>query len=162
MKHLILVRHATAQPEQFSVKDFDRALEAQGIEEAGELGDFIFMQAQTPEIILCSAALRTLQTSSIFAEKLGLTKKIEEENSLYNSGFQVQIQKIKGMADEINCFALVAHNPGISQTSTALAKNGVYQLAPGSSVCFSFEIDKWADLQASSGKEVWYFIPGKK
>ena len=52
MKHLILIRHATAESENFLKKDFERDLEKSGVQEAINLGGFIKQKKFLIEMIL--------------------------------------------------------------------------------------------------------------
>jgi phosphohistidine phosphatase len=160
MKHVILVRHATAEPDRYPQSDFERNLEPSGQKEALALGNFLAGQAVKPKLILTSAAHRTLQTAEIFSSQIGLSNSdIEADKLLYNAGFQTLIKAIQNIENQNDVVAMVAHNPGISQTSTALSSVGAYQMAPGSALCLVFEINSWSDLMPASGKEIWYFIP---
>jgi phosphohistidine phosphatase len=160
MKKLILIRHATAEPEMILNQDFERKLEPFGIAEAKKLGGFMKTKKTLPEKVLSSSATRTRETSEYCLTEAGLdTTLLELFDELYNSGFQKILQKISAQEKEIEILGLVAHNPGISQVTTALAKTGNYQMPPAGAVCFSFDIKSWSEITAGTGKELWYFTP---
>jgi len=160
MKNLILVRHATAESENFLTKDFERVLNSEGKEEAIKLGNFIKSKDFLPDAWITSSARRTHQTSKIACSVLGFSEdSIVSKIDLYNSGFQKIIAEIKNSENELNSLVLVGHNPGISQAATALAKAGNFQLAPSAAVSLAFDIGNWLELTPATGKENWYYFP---
>jgi len=160
MKYLILIRHATAESENFQKKDFERQLEAIGRKESEKVGEFIKGKGINPEKVVASSALRTMETAKLATGVLGFNPdNIVSSPDLYNAGFQKIIGEIYKTGDDVQTLVLVAHNPGISQASTALAKTGNFQLAPSAAVSLSFQIEKWSEIVAASGTENWYYFP---
>ncbi len=160
MKRLILVRHASAVPEQFPARDFDRVLAEQGLEEVAKLAAFISSKGEFPQQIVCSSAKRTAQTASLICEswgKAGLP--VQEIPQLYNAGFPAMMQWLQNFSGIADSLMLVAHNPGISQLATVLSSQHPYQFATAAGLCLEFEVTQWADLQSAAGKELWYFYP---
>lgn len=159
MKHLWLIRHATAESGEFSKPDFERSLEETGIKEALKTGEFIANKKLIPELIISSSARRTLETANEINTAFPLPILIESNHKLYNAGFQTLIRSISEANSKIETLALVAHNPGISQLATTLATKGAFQMAPSAAVCFQFQINTWDEIGAGKGKEIFYFYP---
>jgi phosphohistidine phosphatase len=160
MKHVIFIRHATAAPEKFPMKDFDRKLEPEGLLEAASLGVFMSAQMVKPEFMLVSPAGRTLQTATIVAEYLHLPAgKIQQERKLYNAHFLTVIELIQFFDNQYNSIAIVAPNPGISQSGSILSSGSGFQMAPASARCLAFNTVEWAEVKSSGGKEIWNFNP---
>lgn len=159
MKHLWLIRHATAIQGDFSLADFDRTLESSGIQEAKKTGEFILKNGMVPELIVCSASKRTIETAKLIALSFKKNLPIIETLELYNSGFQTIQKIIQGIDSNIQTLALVGHNPGISQLATALSFMGPFQMAPSSAICLEFLVEDWKDIKAGKGKELFYFYP---
>jgi phosphohistidine phosphatase len=160
MRKLILIRHATAEHERYPKKDIDRDLDETGVAEAIELGKYMRLQKDLPERVFCSSANRTHQTARIFLKEAGLEESILETlPKLYNAGYQTLLNQIEKAEEELECIAIVGHNPGISQLATALSGDLVYQLAPGSSVCLEFQCSSWPGISVGDGQEIWYFTP---
>jgi len=160
MKQLILVRHASAEPEQFPAKDFDRVLSNAGLEEVKRLGQFISEKGLLPGHIACSAANRTQQTASLLRDILGsVGLPFTTSPLLYNAGFQTLLNFLHSFSNEVQDLLLVAHNPGISQLATVLSAEHPYQFSTASGLCLKFEVENWKDLGNGSGKEIWYFNP---
>lgn len=160
MKNLILIRHAQAEPETFPKKDFDRNLDAEGINEAEKLAQFIVSQDAKPEIILCSPANRTMQTGQQIAECLSNLETIfKPVTKLYNAGLSILRDEILSYSGTERSIALVGHNPGISQVASYFSKSETFQLATASAVCISFDTDSWAEVRPASGHINWHFKP---
>jgi phosphohistidine phosphatase len=159
MRKIILTRHATAEPERYPQKDFDRNLEDIGMAEAVRLGKYLLAKNEKPDAIYYSSSNRTSQTAEILIKEAQLDSVLRvSERSLYNSGYLQLIEQIKFFDTEHHTIVMIAHNPGISQIATALSQDS-YQLSPGSAVCLNFAVDSWSEIRSGSGKENWYFIP---
>lgn len=160
MKQLILVRHATAESEQFPQKDFDRALSGSGLQEARQLGDFMREKGFVPDHIAFSPALRTNQTAGILKESLGIDSvPFTAVPSLYNAGFPFLMQYLQNFPDDFSSLLLVAHNPGISQLATVLSSLHPYQFSTAAGLCLQFDVSGWNKIQSGTAKEIWYFTP---
>lgn len=159
MRKIILIRHATAEPERYPLKDFDRNLDNTGMAEAGRLGKYFLAKKEVPDAIHYSSSNRTSQTAEILIKeaKLEATLTVPEPD-LYNAGYLRLIEQIKFFGDDQYNVVMIAHNPGISQIATALSQDS-YQLSPGSAVCLNFAVGSWSEVRSGSGKENWYFIP---
>lgn len=159
MKHLWLIRHATAIQGDFSLADFDRTLESSGVQEAKKTGAFILKSGIVPEFIFCSSSKRTIETADLIGSSINKIIQVKATPDLYNSSFQTIQKTIQGVDPKVLTLALVGHNPGISQLATALSVSGSFQMAPSSAVCLEFLVDDWKELKAGKGKELFYFYP---
>jgi phosphohistidine phosphatase len=159
MRKIILIRHATAEAEQYPLRDFDRNLDKTGMTEATRLGQYLLAKNEKPDAIYFSSSNRTSQTAEIlFNEaKLGSVPMVSEPG-MYNAGYVRLIEQIGFFEPDDFCILMIAHNPGISQIATALSQSS-YQLSPGSAVCLNFAVDSWSEIRSGTGKENWYFIP---
>lgn len=160
MKHVIFIRHASAMPGQFPARDFERELDASGLQEAAALGVFMAGKLEKPEILLFSPAARTAKTAMILNNHLNIPKEhLRPELKLYNCHFQTLIHAIQSVDNQFASLVIVAHNPGISQSAALLSSGAAFQLAPAAAVCLAFSSDDWSGIRPGSGKEIWYFNP---
>lgn len=157
MKKLLLIRHATAEPEVRFGADFERKLDPTGLIEAKNLGKFIQSKINSPFQICSSSAKRTTETTQ-YAFEWAKEKEIEFCEQLYNASYQKIIQKIKSVKKG-DVLVVVGHNPGISQAATALSAENSYQMSPSSAVCLSFPIQSWDQIDFGKGVEEWYYYP---
>src|SRR5260221_10350568 len=81
MKRLILLRHAKAVPAESGIEDFDRTLMLIGMQDAGAMARYLGKSDYAVDLILCSAAARTVQTAELMLQEL--VCEIEYRDNLY-------------------------------------------------------------------------------
>lgn len=153
MKKIIILRHSNAEID-FETNDYDRRLTTTGILKAKQVSEKLKTSGIIPELIISSSATRTLQTSKIFAETLGLNKElILPELLLYNdyttSEFIDHVRSVSGNSDTV---LVCGHNPTISKITHQLSDFPNHCMMPCSVVVLEFEVDSWEKLEARSGK----------
>jgi phosphohistidine phosphatase len=158
MRKLILIRHASAEPERYPLKDFDRQLDEEGKQTAVALGKYYNDLGLIPEMLLHSAAKRTTETARILATAWTLDEgQLQSELPLYNAGHSVLLERLKHVPADIQILAVVGHNPGISQVATLLSRQNLYQFHPGAGLCLEFSDQDWSGLRPGYGIEKAYF-----
>ena len=70
MKRLFLLRHAKAVPAESGIEDFDRTLMLSGMQDAGAMARYLRKSDYAVDLILCSAAARTVQTAELMLQEL--------------------------------------------------------------------------------------------
>lgn len=125
MSQVYLLRHAKAVWPSPGQKDFDRTLDTAGIEAARTLGQEMRRTGLTPEIIICSTAIRARQT----LEYLDLRPPfiLEQSEKLFSGGPDAYLVAIRmaGLEHETaNSVMLVGHNPMMEELAIALAGRG--------------------------------------
>jgi len=152
-KRLFLLRHAQALGRSES-GDKGRALSPKGKDDAQALGQAMQKNGYTPDIILCSPALRTRQTLE------GLQKTIEIENvhfieALYHGSTGDYLNEVQQVSEEYHNILVIAHNPCIYELVSVLATHGEDSVlmrlsegyAPASLSVISCASKTWADIQ---------------
>lgn len=109
MHRLILIRHATAEPEGSGIDDFSRALTAHGRAEAARTGEALAAKGYQPDIALVSSATRARQTWEEVAPAFARMVDTRLERQLY----ETTPDKIMGMvlAQSVQTVVVVGHNP---------------------------------------------------
>lgn len=156
MKHLWLIRHATAVSGDHLLPDFERKLEPVGKQEAIQTGKAIAKSGFFPSMVISSAAHRTMETARLVCEEFGYPGEIQSVLTFYNANFQTLLNHIRNTDDFIDSLAVIGHNPGISQLASVLAENDSFQLAPSAAVCLSFVVDNWVSIGPGKGKKQIY------
>jgi phosphohistidine phosphatase len=116
VRRLTLLRHAHAEDRHPSGKDFDRRLDAQGLEEARRSVARLLAQVGMPMLIVASPAQRTRHTAELLRHAAQLSlEALQFEERLYNAG-PADLQAVLRTIDPaITHLVLVGHNPGISE-----------------------------------------------
>lgn len=126
---VILVRHAHADWPDYHGSDFDRPLTPRGEADAAATAQAIHAAGNLPALLLASPALRTRQTATIIAARLGLDEAgIVLLDSLYNASAEIlEAELCRTMPDNGGTVMLVAHNPGISELARRLGRDSSFR-----------------------------------
>lgn len=154
MKTLLLLRHAQALPSSASVADFDRNLSPKGIDDAKKLGEVIKGQSITINLIKCSSAKRTQQTTEEFCN--GIEQNIHTENSksIYNATVGDLFKMIQDTDDKVDTLMIVGHNPTIYELVSKLAATGsnavfdslAHGYSPATLTVIETAADSWSEI----------------
>jgi phosphohistidine phosphatase len=123
VKHLLLLRHAKAQPAERGMADRDRSLTTRGHSDARLMGTAI-AEIGVPDLILCSPARRTRETLEGVVETLAAEPKVVFVDRLYDSRDATYSDAIAANGGNANRLLVIAHNPTIHATAVALAAKG--------------------------------------
>lgn len=147
MRRLTLLRHAHAEDRHPGGKDFDRRLDAQGLEQASASAGRLLMLQPAPTLILASPAQRTLQTARILLEVAGLppqTLRLEER--LYNAAPADILATIRGAPAAAKHLVIVGHNPGISEVAHACTGQAPDGLLTAQFCSTTYATASWRDI----------------
>ena len=121
MQRLILMRHGEAERPAPALKDFDRALDAEGREESRRIGRALAKAGLGPDLILVSGARRTAQTGEAVAEAFaGVT--VEADDGLYEASPARLAEAVRDAAPRATALMLIGHNPSIHLYALQLAR----------------------------------------
>ena len=142
MKAIYLIRHAESIWQK-GIKDFDRTLTSKGIEDAKHLSKQLTCKA---DLIICSSATRTKQTSLIFVDALNYNKgKIDFDLSIYEAPLENLIKKVNLIDEAHNTVLFIGHNPGITQLANYLGNENLAPINPCTIIKIELEIDNWQE-----------------
>lgn len=122
-RRLILLRHAkTLWERNMDIPDHDRVLSTKGKEEARLVGSELVSRAWLPDAVLCSDAVRTVQTLRLLnvPEKDGQADTMCMESLYYavtGEEMAVAVDNALGEKGFVDCSTLmvVCHNPGCEE-----------------------------------------------
>ncbi|GGC76929.1 histidine phosphatase family protein [Hoyosella rhizosphaerae] len=123
-RKLIFMRHGkSAYP--LGVADHDRPLADRGQREAGLAGDWLRTNVGSIDLTLCSTATRTRDT--LAATKLdGPVSFIPE---FYGADIDTIIEELRLVENDVTSLLVIAHWPGIPDTTLWLAENDTGEAA---------------------------------
>ena len=119
MRRLIIMRHSKADRQGVTGGDFDRPLTAQGRADAGLIAAALAQAGLEPDLVLVSAAVRTLQTWAEVAKTFPAARVIESR-TLYNAEEHELRKAVADADDACDTLLLVAHNPGVHALAARL------------------------------------------
>jgi phosphohistidine phosphatase len=160
MKSLILVRHAKTIQYGYD-QDFDRTLTDRGEENAERISCEMVKIGLIPDLIISSPAVRTTQTTKIYARNFGYPiGNVSYEKKLY-SGMQTTtfLHLLHELDDRHTTVMVVGHNPTVYFYLELLLPNFSLNVPTCSTVVIEFDIDNWSELKERSGKMAHRWIP---
>ena len=148
---LILMRHSRAADGQ-SCRDFDRELTVAGVRLAADTGRLLSELCVVPDLIVTSAAVRTVQTGHYVAEKLESHIRLVTRQDLYQAAPTAYLSAIHAEATPITSTILcIGHNPGIGLLISSLAGHRL-TVPPATAGIFTIATAGWFELPTLSSE----------
>jgi phosphohistidine phosphatase len=158
MKKLYIVRHAKSSWE-IGQDDFERGLKKKGKLNAPFMAGKLLSRGVNVEQIISSSAKRTIKTTALLNQVLGVPKAMVSYNKdLYLAAPKEIIKQIQQTNDSINELMIVAHNPGVTQVVNFLAKEHFENIPTSGMACILFDIESWSELK-NNGKLGFFIYP---
>lgn len=121
MKRLLLLRHAKAAQDS-NRGDHARALAPRGRRDAPAMGDAMHANGLIPDRVLCSTAVRTMETWELLAPKLKTAPPVELRDGLYLASWNTILKSVRETDDTAATLMVIGHNPGIGECAVALSR----------------------------------------
>lgn len=161
-KILYIVRHAKSDKSETALKDFDRPLTQQGIDDAHTMGKVFVERNIYPDLILSSPAKRAITTAQIIAQEINFPEeKIFTNNEIYENDVKKLVDIIKNIDDSLQKVMIVGHNPSFTALANYLVNQTFEDLPTCAVVGISFDVKRWAIITEKSGKVIFYEQPKK-
>jgi phosphohistidine phosphatase len=159
---LWLVRHAKTGPGD---DDHRRILTSRGRHDADALGrrlgvggDLLGLPAECrPRYVLCSDALRTVQTAERLTARMTPPPPVEARRALYGASPQRVLEEIGRVDDSVDAVMVVGHNPTIHALAAALAGTEVAAFPTAAAAVYRCPGPRWRDL--GQGELLGIFSP---
>ena len=101
--------------------DFDRPLDARGVEDACLVGEAMRAEDLVPDVVLCSPARRCVETCDIVTGYFPTDIRTDFIDDLYSRGHNRYIESLGDQ--DARTLLLVGHNPMMEDTTSALANS---------------------------------------
>jgi phosphohistidine phosphatase len=155
---LILLRHAKSSWASAGLADHDRPLNARGRRAAAAVGEWLRREGYLPDLVLCSTARRTRETT----ELLGLDAELRTLSELYHAE-PAAMAGVLRRAGDAECVLMVGHNPGIAAVAAGLVERPPahprFPDFPTAATLVADFTSGWADLRAGTGTVVGFIVP---
>ena len=142
MKDLLILRHAKSDHSDPRLRDHDRPLNARGRSAAPRIGLHLAEQGLLPDLLLCSTAIRTMQTAALVAEAAELHVKTEFVDDLYLAAPQTILKIIASRGGDSDAVLMVGHNPGCEDVLTILGL-GMHEMPTCALAHITLDINDW-------------------
>lgn len=169
MKRLLLMRHGDSGLGDETLPDFDRILTDAGATASKAAAAWIVANDLLPDIVLVSAAQRTVQTWDIL--KVALTQAVAiPSRDLYLASPGTLLANIEKLPEQAATALLIGHNPGLESLSRLMAGPGSTKKAtnnllrgfpPAGLAVIELNGDSWRTMSAEGGRLTAFLRPGK-
>ncbi len=146
---LIVMRHAKAG-ELPGGSDFDRPLRPRGRRDSAAAGHWLASQGFRPDLVLCSAAKRTIQTWEHLSAKLGGSPEFSAERRLYQADAEGVAEVVRETPEKAATVLYIGHNPAAAELATLLT--GAEPDFPTAAIAVVRLPGHWARLAPGTGE----------
>jgi len=119
-KRLLVLRHAKAERDSTTGRDFDRPLAERGRKDAAELGHAMRERGLRPDAVVASPAKRVVETLAALAKGYGPLK-ADYDQRIYDAATGTLLDVVRQAGDSALALLLVGHNPGLQELLLDLA-----------------------------------------
>jgi phosphohistidine phosphatase len=119
-----LLRHAKSSWDEPELLDRERPLAKRGRKAVALLREHFQEAKVAPDLVLCSSAVRAMQTLEGVRQGLPPGTRVEIEAGLYAAGAASLLGRLRRLPEEVGSVMLVGHNPGIEDLAAELAGGG--------------------------------------
>ena len=162
---LYLLRHGKSSWADEGLDDVDRPLARRGREAGERLARHFEQETISPDLVLCSPALRARQTLAAVRETLPDGTAVEEAPWLYREGAATILRKLRELPDDVDSVMLVGHNPELQAVALALAGSGDElerlraKLPTGALATLTISAPSWSDVDEDSAELTAFVVP---
>ncbi len=162
MKTLLAMRHAKAERDSETGRDFDRPLGKRGWLDAEAVGRELRSRGLRPEMVLASPARRAAETVAAVAQGYG---KLEPryELAIYNAPTDRLIEVVRSADDDANRLLIVGHNPGLHDLILRLSGDDpmVDGFPTAALAALELPAKRWFDVGERTGRIVELILSGE-
>jgi phosphohistidine phosphatase len=123
-RHAYLLRHAKSSWSDPELDDHDRPLARRGVKATNVLRKHMRREGIAPQLVVCSSAVRAMQTLEGVREAFAPETRVEIEDGLYAAGADRLLARLREVPDDLDSVMVIAHNPGMEDLALALAGSG--------------------------------------
>jgi phosphohistidine phosphatase len=166
MPTLVLLRHLKSGWDDPDLADHDRPLAPRGRRAGERIRSHIEAAGISPQLVLCSSALRAVETWEAVRAGVSDDATAEIEDGLYLASSELLLSRLNEVPDTVGAVMLVGHNPGIGNLALGLAGSGdggaldrmTEKYPTGGLATLTFE-GAWADLAWGEAELVEFVVP---
>ncbi|WP_037493986.1 SixA phosphatase family protein [Sneathiella glossodoripedis] len=162
-KILTLMRHAKSSWEDYSQSDLDRPLAPRGKKAAPKMGQYLYENSLSPDLVICSPAQRTRETLSRLQTAFPDPLPVKYDKMVYSAGMgHGLIPLLHNMSDELQHIMILGHNPAMQELSLALIswtddqeetrQKILRKFSTGAITSMQFEGDSWSAVNLGKGR----------
>jgi phosphohistidine phosphatase len=157
---LTLVRHAKSTWRFVVLDDFHRPLNARGLRDAVRVPPLLAARLPAPDLILCSDAVRAVQTCEVIATAFDLDAAcVRLDHALYLADAHSILEVLAGAGGGARHVMVVGHNPGLTDLYNYLLHPPLDNLPTLAVASLTLDAAHWSDVPAGCGRIDWLLRP---
>jgi phosphohistidine phosphatase len=166
-RRILLLRHAKSAWDEPGLDDFDRPLAARGRRAAAVMGVFLRDEDLIPDLVLCSAARRAVETWELASHELARAPEVEHDPALYMVSADRLLKRLRKLPPTVKSVLVVGHEGGVDVLARRLVGDGAAPLRKRLSekfptaalVAIAVALEDWAALAEKSGTITRFAAP---
>jgi phosphohistidine phosphatase len=119
-----LLRHAKSSWDDPGLPDRLRPLAPRGVRAVGAVARHLRTVAVAPDLVLCSPAVRAVQTWEGVAPGVPPGTPVEFDEAIYPGACDELLARLRRLPSQTQSVLVVGHNPGLQDLAVALAVAG--------------------------------------
>jgi len=155
MIRLTIARHAKSDWSDSVQADHDRPLNARGGHDAPLMAERLSDAGVRPAVLLSSTAVRARTTAEAFAERLGVTVRLDPD--LYGASADELLAA--AVASGSHDVMVVAHDPGMTELAALLSRGRIDRMPTCAIATFTWQTDDWAVVAAVDPVSWEHLVP---
>lgn len=165
-RQLFVLRHVKSSWADAGLSDHARPLAERGRQSLGRLRRYLTERQPPVDTILCSSAVRAVDTFEGVRPALPGSAAVMIEDDLYGASATTLLDRLRAVPDETRIVMMVGHNPGLEDLVHGLAGDGdraalerlAHKLPTGALA--EIHLDRaWPDLEPGCGYLASFVIP---
>ncbi|HEY8562255.1 MAG TPA: histidine phosphatase family protein [Pyrinomonadaceae bacterium] len=151
MKTLFVLRHAKSSWDNPDWADFERPLNARGLDAARFIGSLIYERGLAPQVIVSSPAKRAKQTAVLVKEIGEMRKPVVFDERIYEASPLTLFNLIREFDEKYESAMIVGHNPGFENLVRVLTGEPT-AMPTAALAAITLDIENWSALESGAGK----------
>jgi phosphohistidine phosphatase len=124
VRRLYVLRHAKSSWDDPDLPDHLRPLAPRGRKAVAALARHMRATAVAPDLVLCSPAVRAVQTWEGVASGLPTGTAVDVDDALYGAGAGDLLRRLRRLPPDVDSVLMVGHNPGLEELTLGLVGAG--------------------------------------
>jgi phosphohistidine phosphatase len=157
---LMVLRHASSEKAEPGMRDFDRALNARGRDDAAKVGAYMAHHALLPDRVIVSPARRARETWKHVSGAFPAVPPVDYDNRLYEGGPDAILAVIRENDPSTRSLLIIGHNPSLHEITRLLIAAGDVEarerlnerLPTAGLAIIDFPYDDWRKFRPHHGR----------
>ena len=159
MKTILLLRHGKSSWDAPTRPDSERPLAPRGVRAARCMGRFLERAGPAPDRVLCSPAVRTVETLRHAAEAGGWRAPAAVVPELYGASRDDVLACVRAADPGADTLLVVGHEPACSETASILIGGAALRFPTAALACIRLDAAGWHEVRPGLGELLWLVVP---